>query len=356
MSMPDLPAYPIPLDAQAHVISLPPAYIAHGLIVVNNGTVSLTVTSARGETWTVAPAGRLEAPLPTPAPNYTFTSARVDPAGAQAAATFTQALITVLSDASTATSTLGDLALLPLTDTRAVTSFSQSIPVPPEIVSLTVTFVSGNFAPNSTGDTQIIGDQSGIVYWHLPSNANSQVLYNFNAPFFAGADTSVTLTVFYAATQGNARTVALWGHSYAVGPAQAPSGSLMVSPSPAFSPWPVSGTLAVSGVPAGAPAQLINGTVVGPAAFTTVATLTVAAAGVYRIECVTFSDDAAGAGKRLVLLAGGSNVAMFGVSQGVQSFVAGARSLAAGATVFVQNAAAGGAGSVYFAAIALYAL
>ncbi|MGN6675218.1 MAG: hypothetical protein ACTHMA_18150 [Thermomicrobiales bacterium] len=183
-----------------------------------------------------------------------------------------------------ATQSLQDVSLIAATDTRAVTVFSRSVPITPDIQSLTVSFVSGGFAPDSTGETEIKGDQSGIVYWHMPSNANSQVLYNFNAPFFGGADTSVTLSVYYLATQGNARTVSLWGHRYSIGPSLAPSGSVSVAPSPSVTPWPVSISGGANPSWLHAPTYAAYQLVQNPTVSQIIAVISNIPAGTYRIE------------------------------------------------------------------------
>jgi hypothetical protein len=86
------PPYPIPLDGHTHVVALPGFFAAHGLIVNNNGAVALSITSGRGETWTVQPGGQLVAALPETSQIYTFLSALADSSGATAQATFSPAL------------------------------------------------------------------------------------------------------------------------------------------------------------------------------------------------------------------------------------------------------------------------
>ena len=360
MSSGDLAPYPVLLDGAAHVIGPPAYYQTRGLIVANNGSVSLTVTSGRGESWTVGPGGRLEAPQPVASPSYTFQSERADPAGALASVTFTLALLPVLSNSNVATTSahLVDLLLLPQTVVPAwggppAVPYTVTLDRPPGVDAISVVSNGGcagfNFSGNGTG----------ILYasWTNSDTGISGGIKRISANISA-LDTSVTVQGW--SPTGGGGSIWVVGHRYTVPGTYAASGALLVAMDATENPIPVqfrtAQAVTVSGIPAAEAVQSAHNVVTAPGAGVTIASLTVTTSATYRVEIDLAVDDSAGIGKILQCSIAGT-FGWYQPAPGARTVILPAFALTGGQTVMVAaGPVAGAAGSHYTADIRLYAV
>jgi hypothetical protein len=233
-----------------------------------------------------------------------------------------------------ATQALADVGLIPLQRIAVSTFFQITVPVTPDIQSVTLIL---SLPLNVTLET-IIGSQTGVYYYEADSGAFGRPSYRADVQLF-GLDQSIVVTV--QTSSAGYVDVLMLGHRYVITQAIYPSISGL-NQSIANPSW------------LHAPDVSTQAFVAAPAAGATICTLTIAAAGLYRIAADFGTTDGAAANKYCSLIVAGNLVAAQ-PAPGSRAVTVTAVAVAAGQTVSVQNGnVAGTAGVYWFGSIAVY--